>query len=108
MVLLVAACGGPKPAGLASPTGKKPDTDIITIHGDTSDPVNKLVVEAVADLQQWWSEQMPKTYDGKQYQPVRGGFYAVVPSSGDLPPCAQAADEISGNAFYCPSKDVVA
>jgi predicted metalloprotease len=106
--LLLAACGGPKHPGPASSSGAKPDTSGIEIHGDKSDPVNKLAIEAIADLQKWWGNEMPKTYDGKQYDPVKGGFYAVIPSSGDLPPCAKAADEISGNAFYCPSKDVVA
>jgi predicted metalloprotease len=108
IVLLLAACGGPKPAGSASSTANLPDTDSIQIHGDKSDPVNKLAVEAIADLQQWWSEQMPKTYDGEHYEPVKGGFYAAMPSSGELPPCAQDAQSISGTAFYCPSRDVVA
>jgi hypothetical protein len=39
---------------------------------------------------------------------VKGGFFAVLPSSGDLPPCAAAASDISGNAFYCADRDVVA
>jgi predicted metalloprotease len=108
IVLLLAACGGPKPSGPASSAKAKPDTSAIQIHGDRSDPVNKLAIEAIADLQKYWSEQFPKLYDGKQYQPVKGGFFAVVPSSGDLPPCAQDASGISGNAFYCPSEDVVA
>jgi predicted metalloprotease len=31
-----------------------------------------------------------------------------MPSSGEAPPCAADAAEVSGNAFYCPSKDVIA
>jgi predicted metalloprotease len=108
IVLLVAACGGPKPSGPASSTASKPDTSSIQIHGDKNDPVNKLAVEAIADLQKYWSDEFPKLYDGKQYQPVKGGFFAVLPVSGDLPPCAEDASAISGNAFYCASKDVVA
>jgi predicted metalloprotease len=69
--------------------------------------VNKLAVEAIADLQKYWGEEYPKTYEG-DYQPVKGGFFAVLPSSGDLPPCAAAASDISGNAFYCTDRDVVA
>jgi predicted metalloprotease len=32
----------------------------------------------------------------------------VIPSSGDLPPCAADASDIAGNAFYCSTKDDVA
>ena len=108
IALLLAACGGPKPDRAGSSNGNKRDTSNIQIHGDKSNPVNKLAVEAIADLEKWWGEQMPKIYDGKKYEPVKGGFYAVIPSSGDLPPCATAADEVRGNAFYCKTKDVVA
>jgi predicted metalloprotease len=105
VVLLLAACGGAKPQG-ATKSGP-PDTSKIQIHGDASEPVNKLAIEAIADLQEYWGKEFPELY-GKDYEPVKGGFYAVIPSSGDLPPCATAADEISGNAFYCSTKDVVA
>ena len=75
--------------------------------GHASDPVNEIVAAAIDDLQPYWSEQFPAVY-GSDYSPVGGGVYAVVPSSGDLPPCVSSADDIAGNAFYCPSADVVA
>lgn len=108
VVLLLAACGGPKPQapGTKAQSGP-PDTSHIQIHGDASGEVNKLAIQAIADLQDYWSKEMPKLY-GKDYEPVKGGFYAVVPSSGDLPPCASLADDISGNAFYCAKADDVA
>jgi predicted metalloprotease len=106
-VLLLAACGGPRPE-LPDPNKEsKPDTSGIEINGDASDPVNKVAIEAIADLQQYWGEQYPNVYDG-DYQPVEGGFFAVMPSSGDVPPCATLASDISGNAFYCATKDIVA
>ena len=109
VVLLLAACGGPKPQITqgAQKTGSPPDTSSIQIHGDASADVNKLAMEAIADLQDYWGKEFPELY-GKDYEPVKGGFYAVIPSSGDFPPCAQDASEISGNAFYCATKDVVA
>jgi hypothetical protein len=81
---------------------KKPDISKIEVSGDPSDPVNKLAVDAIADLQDYWGTNFPELYD-KDYEPVGGGFYAVTPSSGDLPPCAIDPSEISGNAFYCAS-----
>jgi predicted metalloprotease len=108
VVLLLAACGGPKPQApnkVAQPGPQ--DTSKIEIHGDASEPVNKLAMQAIGDLQDYWGKEFPQLYD-KDYEPVKGGFYAVMPSSGDVPPCAQDASEISGNAFYCATKDVVA
>ena len=107
LVLLSAACGSPKPEVPDPKTDSKPDTSGIEIVGDASDPVNKLAVEAIADLQQYWSEQYPNLYEG-DYEPVKGGFFAVTPSSGELPPCATAAADVAGNAFYCSTEDVVA
>lgn len=108
VVLLLAACGGPKPqVPTTNALSGPPDTSNIEIHGDASGDVNKLAIEAIADLQDYWGKEFPKLYE-KDYEPVKGGFYAVIPSSGDFPPCAQDASEISGNAFYCASKDVVA
>jgi predicted metalloprotease len=108
VVLLLAACGGPKPQAPATKAHSgPPDTSHIEIHGDASADVNKLAMQAIADLQDYWGKEFPQLYN-KDYEPVKGGFYAVIPSSGDFPPCAQDASEISGNAFYCATKDVVA
>lgn len=40
-------------------------------------------MEAIADLQDYWGKEFPHLY-GKDYAPVKGGFFAVIPSSGDL------------------------
>ena len=106
LALVLVACGGPKTV-LATPTSAAPKSSDIKITGDASNPVNKIAIEAISDLQKYWAVEFPKLY-GSEYKPVEGGFYAVVPSSGELPPCAADASEISGNAFYCASKDAVA
>ncbi|MDR3660458.1 MAG: neutral zinc metallopeptidase [Mycobacterium sp.] len=106
-VLAVAGCGSShlKPQALQSPTTSSAPS--IEIHGDASDPVNVLVEKSIADIQTFWQSEFPKLY-GKDYTPVTGGFYAVRPSSGQLPPCAQSPDDIAGNAFYCAKADDVA
>ena len=81
VVLLLAACGGV--SGVGQKSGSPPDTSNIEIHGDASADVNKLAVEAIADLQDYWGKEFPHLY-GKDYVPVKGGFFAVIPSSGDL------------------------
>ena len=106
--VLLAACGGPKPSVPTPSSGApQPQSSDITIHGDASTPVNKIAIAAIADLQKYWGEEFPKLY-GSDYKPVEGGFFAVIPSSGDLPPCAADASDIAGNAFYCATKDDVA
>jgi predicted metalloprotease len=109
VVLLLAACGGPKPeiSGVGQKTGSPPDTSNVKISGDASDPVNKLVIQAIADLEQHWGKQFPDLYQ-KDFEPITGGYYAVYPSSDPLPPCASDASDVAGNAFYCSTKDVVA
>lgn len=108
--LLLAGCGG-APGTSSSTSAKAPATDSgssdITIHGDASAPVNQIAVKAIADLQDYWTQEFPKLY-GKDYQPVTGGFYSVMPSHDSPPPCTEDVSEVAGNAFYCASKDVVA
>jgi len=60
-VLLVAGCSGPKPeiSGVGQKTGSPPDTSNVKITGDASDPVNKIVIQAIADLEKFWGEQFP-------------------------------------------------
>jgi predicted metalloprotease len=84
-----------------------PDTSNVKINGDASDPVNKLVIQAIADLEKYWGKEMPELYR-KDFEPITGGYYALIPSTDDAPPCASAASEVAGNAFYCSTKDVVA
>ncbi|HZQ32371.1 MAG TPA: neutral zinc metallopeptidase, partial [Mycobacterium sp.] len=103
--LATVACGAPK-APVGAPASQRP-TPSVQIHGDAGNPVNQLVIKAISDIQQFWVDEFPKIY-GHDYTPVLGGFYAVTPSSGDLPPCAQAAADIAGNAFYCAKADDVA
>jgi predicted metalloprotease len=105
---ILLACAGCTSGKSSTPaTNTKSAADSVQIHGDASDPVNKIVVKAIADLQTFWASEFPKLY-GHDYTPVKGGFYAVKPSSGQFAPCATAASDISGNAFYCSKADDVA
>lgn len=108
-VLLLVGCSGPKPeiSGAGQKKGTPPDTSNVKIEGDASDPVNKIVIQAIADLEKFWGEHFPTVYE-KDFEPISGGYYAVYPSSDPPPPCAQDASEVAGNAFYCSTKDVVA
>ena len=79
----------------------------IDIVGSDSGEVDKLTGNAIFDVQKFWTDRMPKIF-GKQYQPVRK-FYSVDPDKVDeTVPCTRSAAAIRGNAFYCPSADIVA
>jgi predicted metalloprotease len=106
-VLLLVGCGGPKPEIPKQPEKKKPDISGIKIEGDASAPVNKLAIEAIADLQVYWADEFPKLY-GEDYKPVKGGLYALTPDSESGPECASNYGDVAGNAFYCKLDDSVA
>lgn len=105
-VALVGA-GCTKSETIVGKTSTATPTSTVQIHGDASTPVNQIALQAISDLQNFWGTEFPKLY-GKEYTPVTGGFFAVTPSSGDLPPCAAEASDVAGNAFYCPKADNVA
>ena len=106
-ILLLAGCGGPKPEIPQQQAGNRPDTSKIKIDGDPDTPVNKLAIEAIADLQDFWSKEFGELY-GEDYKPVAGGFFASTPESQTGPKCAQSYDDVAGNAFYCKLDDSVA
>lgn len=77
------------------PDGKKTDVDAIAGN-------------AIADIQQFWTAEFPQVFPGKKYEGPQGGFYSVDPNDIHNVPCVDNASDIRGNAFYCPSKDVLA
>jgi predicted metalloprotease len=106
-VLLTAGCGGVTKPAPTSTGAKKPDTSNIKIEGDPNTPVNKLAIEAIADLQSFWADKFPELYK-EDYKPVAGGLYALTPDSETGPACAKSYDDVAGNAFYCKLDDSIA
>jgi predicted metalloprotease len=106
-VLLLAACGGPKPELPDSNKQSKPDTSGIEIHGDTSIPVNKLAMDGIADLEQYWTKNYPELYGG-EFKPLEGGFFATTSASEETPPCSDSPLDVAGRAFYCTTGDSIA
>ena len=86
--------------------GGAPDISNVKIDGDASAPVNKIAMQAIADLEKYWAEQYPQVYD-KEFEQISGGYYAVTADS-PAPPCTTSPEEVAGNAFYCSTEDVVA
>ena len=75
-------------------------------EGSTSDEV---VENALDDVEAFWSRTYEGLY-GEPYEPIQGGFWPYGPNT-EQPPCGNPVpsyNEIAGNAFYCPSSDLIA
>lgn len=82
--------------------------DIKGLNGQATD-VDRIAGNAISDIQTFWTEKFPEIFDGRKYNGPQGGFYSVDPGdSGASVPCVDSPSEIRGNAFYCPSRDIVA
>ncbi|HEY9474448.1 MAG TPA: neutral zinc metallopeptidase [Mycobacteriales bacterium] len=76
-------------------------------HGEPTE-VDRVAGNAVSDIQDFWTEQMPTVF-GKRYRRISGGIYSVDPHDTDQRvPCVAEPSDITGNAFYCPQADAVA
>lgn len=71
--------------------------------------IDRLAAAVLTDVQSYWSATFPKTFGG-DWSPLRGGFYSVDTSREDAPkpPCVDKSSDVEGNAFYCPTADIIA
>jgi predicted metalloprotease len=82
------------------------------IVGAADDEIDRIARNALADLNDYWTQQLPPTYD-QGFTPLAGGYYSVDPD--DLDPaqypngqvgCGEPPQAVEDNAFYCgPSSD---
>ena len=106
LALLVSGCAQQIP-GLGSYAARASAPDAkLDIRGGTGQGVDVVAGNAVSDIEKFWTEQMPKVF-GEKYQPVKA-YYSIDPDGSQAAPCTDSASDIRGNAFYCPSQDIVA
>jgi predicted metalloprotease len=96
--------------GIASPAaGVAGDVapEMFPIVGATDDDIDRIARNALADLNAYWTEQFPTTFD-QPFTPLAGGYYSVDPK--DLDPaqypngqigCGEPPESVEDNAFYC-------
>ena len=78
----------------------------VVVHGGTpGGSTQQLVKAALADVDSFWRRSWSKVGTGP-YKTVSGGFYAY--GDGSTPPCAEDAQTVAGNAFYCSEQDTIA
>ncbi|MGH9227605.1 MAG: neutral zinc metallopeptidase [Acidimicrobiales bacterium] len=83
-------------------------------NADSSDPappddLDALVAGAIDDVEAYWTETYPEIYDGP-FEPLAGGYQPYGPNTA-TPRCGPAPisyQDIAGNAFYCPTEDLIA
>jgi predicted metalloprotease len=106
--------------GTAAPGPGEPtnvSAEEFPITGVSEDPVDLLARNALADLDTFWQQAYPEHF-GDQYVPLKRGYFSVdstnidegaYPETGigcsDLP---AMPDEVSGNAYYDPTCDLIA
>ena len=71
--------------------------------------IDRLAATVIMDVRQYWEQTFPTAFDD-QWEDLEGGYYSVDTSDDDAkaPPCARRASDVEGNAFYCPTEDVIA
>ncbi|MFD0207481.1 MULTISPECIES: neutral zinc metallopeptidase [Saccharothrix] len=110
VLLTVGACAQAIPGKpVAGETVTKGKVDPSFIRGTDGGPIDQLAATAITDVDTFWQEAFPDTFD-KPWEPIEGGIYSVdtADESAKPPPCTEKASDVEGNAFYCPSADAIA
>ncbi|ALG13230.1 neutral zinc metallopeptidase [Kibdelosporangium phytohabitans] len=102
--------GTPLGAGRVINPDKQEDVDTSFINNTDGGEIDKLAGTVIKDVEKFWEDGFPATFDDKPWQPLRGGYYSVDTSdkAAPPPPCTDQASDVEGNAFYCPSADIIA
>jgi predicted metalloprotease len=105
-VTLIEGTGAPA-AGVA---GDVPPEEF-PIVGAVDGEIDRIARNALADLNSYWADQFPPTFD-QAFAPLTGGYYSVDP--GNLDPaqypngqigCGEPPEAVEDNAFYCGRSD---
>jgi predicted metalloprotease len=72
-------------------------------------PIDRLAAAVLTDVRSYWTETFPEIA-GKDWNDLSGGYFSVDTSSekAPSPPCVDKASDVEGNAFYCPTADIIA
>ncbi len=79
------------------------------VHNTDGGEIDQLAATVITDVKAFWTETFPATFDD-EWEDLEGGYYSVDTADDDAkaPPCARRASDVEGNAFYCPTEDVIA
>lgn len=107
VVVLATGCAQQVPGLGSYSSGRTAVSDAkVDVRNTDNGPIDKLAGNAVFDIQQFWTAEMPQVFK-ERYQPVKA-FYSIDPDGSVAAPCTNEPSDIRGNAFYCPAQDIVA
>jgi predicted metalloprotease len=66
-----------------------------------------VVTRSLRDVERFWKGAYPDIADGRDFQPLQGGFHPYTKSSPP-PACGGQESGYQPNAFYCPPDDFIA
>lgn len=91
-----------------APQAPPPDAGGGTVIGADGGAVDQLSADALADLEEYWSQVFPEVYGG-DFVPLQGGYFSVDPGNVDPAQypqgvsCGSDPRTVENNAFYCRS-----
>ena len=110
--LLLSGCvvslGAGRPRAADPPPADVSDGDLAVV-GTDGGTVDQLATNALADLNAFWTEQLPDVF-GTRFEPLTGGFFSVDPDDVDPATypdgvgCGTDPRDVEDNAFYCQSE----
>jgi predicted metalloprotease len=107
---VLTGCAATLIQGNATPaSGVSADVDPqqFQIIGATDDEIDQIARNALLDLNTYWAEQFPGTFN-QEFTPLAGGYYSVDPADVDPAQypngqigCGEPPEAVEDNAFYC-------
>ncbi|HEU5470082.1 MAG TPA: neutral zinc metallopeptidase [Actinophytocola sp.] len=97
--------GKPVTDGPTGPREGVPDAELGFENGDGGE-MDRLAINALADIYDYWSEQLPANFDGEQFQPLRR-LISYDSDGKAIKICGQSTAQLV-NAFYCGQDDSIA
>lgn len=96
--------GKPVTDGPSGPREGAPEADLKFENGDGGE-MDKLAVNALSDVYDYWTEQLPANFDGQQFEPLK----RLVSYDSDGTAMKVCGTSTAGlvNAFYCGQDDSI-
>lgn len=90
------------------PSGPKPGApeSTLPVEGTDNGKTDKLARDAVADIQSFWDESFPESFDDKKFEPVKR-LVSYDSTGPGVPLCGSNTAGLA-NAFYCSADDSIA
>jgi predicted metalloprotease len=115
LAAVVSACtttvsGSPVPGGSVTKggSGGQSGVDPSLVKNTDGGESDRLAATVLTDLKEYWQSAFPAAF-GKAWEDLSGGYYSVdtADPGAATPPCVRRSVDVEGNAFYCPTEDVM-